>query len=95
VPIELALTVTLDGISERNRTFGQPDFKLIGDPFHLWMTQTQPDVADQVEFDAWNSIAEAEENGVLTARYAEEWAAYVEANGCLEGDEPLAVKLTC
>jgi hypothetical protein len=95
VPITLALTVTPEGVTEWIRGFGPPDFTFVGNPFHFWMERTHPDVAPQVEFGAWNSVAEAEANGLLNVRYAEEWAAYLEGNGCLEGDEPLPVKLAC
>ena len=39
VPIALILTVTPDGISNENGSFGQPDFNAVAEPFDAWMIE--------------------------------------------------------
>jgi hypothetical protein len=46
------------------------------------MKENHPDDRDTSGFGNWTSIEEAEQNGTLTAQYAAEWAAYLEANDC-------------
>lgn len=86
VPIRLTLTISPDGIVEENGSFGQPDFLTVNQPFDAWMTANHPDDRDKIGFANWTSIEEAEQNGTLTARYATEWADYLEANGCAYDD---------
>jgi hypothetical protein len=82
VPLRLTLTITPEGISEENGDFSQPNFNTVGDPFDAWMKENHPDDQDTSGFGKWTSIEEAEQNGTLTAQYAAEWAAYLEANDC-------------
>ena len=96
VPITLSLAVTPDGISAWVRIFGQPfrpDFDTVGIPFDRWMTVNHPEDLEAVGFGndlrelpsvgkLWTTVDEAEENGILTARYAAEWATYLNDNGC-------------
>ncbi|MEE9534248.1 MAG: hypothetical protein V3W06_07505 [Acidimicrobiia bacterium] len=44
------------------------------------------DFDTRVSFGAWDSVAEAEQAGTLRGRYADEWAAYLDANGCTYQD---------
>ena len=46
------------------------------------MMTHHPDIAESVAFGNWSSIQEAEQNGILTAQYATEWAVYLAANDC-------------
>jgi ketosteroid isomerase-like protein len=82
VPINLTLTVAPDGISDWVFIFGQPDFNTVGIPFDSWMTVNHPEDLEAVGFGTWTTVDEAEENGILTARYAAEWATYLNDNGC-------------
>jgi hypothetical protein len=86
VPIQLTLTITPEGIVEENGSFGQPDFKTVSDPFDGWMRENHSEDAGVVGFGRWATIEEAEQNGVLTAQYAAEWASYLKANGCEYND---------
>jgi hypothetical protein len=87
VPIQLTLTITPEGIVEESGSFGQPNFKTVGDPFDGWMRETHSEDAGVVGFGRWATIEEAEQNGILTVQYAAEWAAYLEANGCEYDDD--------
>jgi ketosteroid isomerase-like protein len=97
VPMSMMLTVTTDGISDLIRTIGSPDFDAVGVPFGIWMLDNNPDDADRVGFGRWNSVEEAEQNGQLTVEYAADWAAYLEANDCVDrtGSGPLTFVVTC
>ena len=97
VPMSMTLTVTPDGISDLIRTIGSPDFDAVGLPFRTWMLDNNPVDAGRVGFGNWNSVEEAEQNGQLTAEYAEEWAAYLAANDCVDRTQsgPLTFVVTC
>ncbi len=82
VPIILTLTVTPDGISQWHSIFGQPDFNTVGNPFEGWMQRNHPEDASAVGFGNWTTVEEAKQNGILTAQFADEWAIYLEENGC-------------
>ena len=82
VPINLTLTVAPDGISDWVFIFGDPDFGTVGEPFDSWMTVNHPEDFEAVGFGTWTTVDEAEESGILTARYAAEWATYLNDNGC-------------
>lgn len=88
VPINLTLIVTPDGIEEWTFLFGDPDFNVVGRPFAVWLANNHPDVveAGTVGFGNWASTDEAEQNGMLTAEYAAEWAAYLIENDCPYSD---------
>ena len=81
VPIDPRLIITPDDIGNSEFSFGQPDFNTVGDPFDEWILENHPEDAEKLEFGNWTSIEEAEENGILTAQYAQEWGAYLEVNG--------------
>ncbi|MGI9608391.1 MAG: hypothetical protein ACR2P0_19835 [Acidimicrobiales bacterium] len=82
VPIQVFLTISPDGITRESASFGSPDFNSVFTPFQAWMAVNHPQAVDSIGFGNWTSLEEAEENGRLTARYAAEWADYLEANGC-------------
>jgi hypothetical protein len=86
VPINLTLVVTPDGIAEWTFLFGDPNFNVVGRPFAVWMASNHPDEAGSVGFGNWASTDEAEQNGVLTAEYAVEWASYLTENDCIYSD---------
>ena len=46
-----------------------------------WHTDHR-DNSEFVGFGDWNSVAEAEQAGILRAQYVSEWVAYREANDC-------------
>ena len=80
VPTTVLLWVTPNGIQEVREEYGQPDFLRATEPFMLWMGQSYPADAESIGFGVWSSIAEARENGQLTAEYARLWAADLEAS---------------
>jgi ketosteroid isomerase-like protein len=82
VPINLTLTITPDGVSQWRSIFGNPDFNTVAKPFDDWMTVNHPEDFDNVGFGKWTTVNEAEENGIRTARYAADWATYLNDNGC-------------
>lgn len=82
VPTDVVLTVTADGISDLRYEFGNPDFYWVGDPFLQWMRVNHPEDAGKMIFASWTGLEEAREFGLLIALYAEEWASYLDANGC-------------
>lgn len=83
VPMRLTLVITPDGIADWSRDIdGPPSFIEVGRPFDRWMRIHHPDVAEDVEFDNWNSVEGAEQNGILTAEYAALWRVYLDEEGC-------------
>ena len=82
VTINLTLTVAPDGISDWVSSITQPDFTTVSIPFESWMTVNHPEDLEAVGAGNWTTVDEAEENGILTARYAAEWATYLNDNGC-------------
>ncbi len=93
VPTTATFTVTPLGISEIHVTYapepGQPDFEHVGGKFISWMAFNRFEVTCL----AWyvsrstscvdsTSVQETREVGLMVARYAEEWAAYLDENGC-------------
>ena len=82
VPIRMTLVVTADGIREWIWDFGSPDFNAVGIPFASWMSKNHPEDLASLGFANWTTVEEAEQNGLLTAEFAAEWAAYLEANDC-------------
>jgi len=81
VPAIVEMTIGADGIVSLRVSNGSPDFKHVSDPFDEWMAANHPDVED-FGFGSWETVEEAEAAGTLRAQYAEEWAKYLEANGC-------------
>lgn len=69
VAIGLRLTITRDGNRNWDYNFGKPDSNAVAVPFGRWMVEKHPQDA-------------AAQNGILTAKYASEWGAELEAGGC-------------
>jgi hypothetical protein len=86
VPHTLTMVVTDAGVTRLADIFGDPNFNVVGNPFTVWMAVHHPDAVSEVEFGNWSSAEEAREVGVLAAQYADEWAKYLEENGCLFSD---------
>jgi len=82
VPTEIRMTVGPDGIASVFNIYGSPDFMDTRTPFDKWMQTNNPADAERTAFGNWTTIEEAQENGELTARYAEEWATYLADNNC-------------
>jgi hypothetical protein len=80
----LTLTISAVGISLFVESFNSDfDQALVNVPFDRWLKGTHPEVFDaRVSFGTWDSIAEAEQEGILRALYADEWAAHLDTNGC-------------
>jgi hypothetical protein len=92
VPTTATFTVTPLGISEIHVTYGpqpvQPDFTHVGGKFLSWLAFNRPEViclswyADNGSCADSTSVEETREVGLIVARYAEEWAAYLDEKGC-------------
>lgn len=80
VPTLVRFSVTPYGISAVREEYGRPDFLQATTPFVQWLEEKHPDAVEQVGFDIWESIDDAEEKGSLTRQYARRWAAWLEAN---------------
>jgi hypothetical protein len=78
----MSMIVTPNGITRLTDEFSGPNFSEVGVPFIRWMEDHHPEDVPRVEFGAWTTVEEARENGLLTAQFADEWAAYLQANNC-------------
>jgi hypothetical protein len=77
VPTTLDLVVAPDGISQL--AFEYPP--IFGVPrFDNWLVLNHGEDSQGVEYGDWNSVAEAQQGGILRAQYVKEWAAELEAN---------------
>lgn len=76
------MTVTADGIASLNETSDVgPDVVLT--PFTRWMMATHPEAADALGvFMQWDTAEAAEASGATVVEYADEYAAFLAANGC-------------
>lgn len=82
VPFTMSMHITADGVIAYQDRFGDPDFNVVAGPFERWMNEHHPEDVEAASFGSWNSLEEAIEHGMLTARYALEWGDYLEDNGC-------------
>ena len=83
----LILTISADGIRTLSENNDFRDFNVVNAPFDRWLAENHPEDFDtRIPFGTWGSVAEAEQGGILRARYADEWAAYLDANGCTYQD---------
>jgi len=82
VPTVVTIAITPNGIQEFRETYGNPDFTHVSNPFVSWVQSNHPEDADKVGFGNWSSIEQAQQNGELTAQYAQEWATYLESKAC-------------
>jgi hypothetical protein len=87
IPTKFDMVVTPDGVSQLVYTYGSLDFSSGRgrDPFRRWEEQNHPEA--ETTFGDWLTIDEARQLGQLAAQHTEEWAAYLEANGCTYLDE--------
>jgi ketosteroid isomerase-like protein len=88
VPTVLTMVVTKSGISEAAfeylDDFGPGSFGAGSDgsgSFDVWVVANHADHMEGVEFGDWDSVAVAEQGGILLALYVEEWAAFLETRG--------------
>jgi len=79
----ITMTVTPDGITKLHEQFGSPNHNATQIPFERWMQTNNPQDAEKASFGTWTTIEEADEYGLLVARYAQEWATYLTTNGCV------------
>jgi ketosteroid isomerase-like protein len=79
VPTVLTMVVTPDGISQAAFEY-VPEFGV--GSFDRWVGDNHSDNGEFVGFGDWNSVAEAEQSGILRAQYVAEWVAFLEANDC-------------
>lgn len=81
---ELA-TITVEGgvITALHRDVSDPLYFVIDGPFDDWMVEHHPDAAATVRCCGEDgTVDEARRRGEQRARYAQEWAAYLEEKGC-------------
>jgi hypothetical protein len=88
VPTVLTMVVTRSGISqaafEYPPDFGVGSFGAGSDgrgTFDVWVVANHADDMEGIEFGDWDSVAAAEQGGILLALYVEEWAAFLETRG--------------
>jgi len=86
VPTTTTIVVTPDGIRQLELVYGDPNHDTYLLPFDNWVLDNHPEDADKVGAFDWTSVEEAEQNGLLTAQYAQEWAAFLDAKGCVYPD---------
>lgn len=96
IPTTTSFTITSLRISDIQQTFNPSntgvDFLHVGRPFHGWLAANHPDLTclavseRSASCDNWagsfTSVEKATEQGQLVPQYAQEWAAYLEENGC-------------
>jgi hypothetical protein len=90
VRISIGMEVGVDGIQGFWITPWAPNYDSVSRPFQQWIEEHHPDDAPAAD---WaipithsTSVEEAERFGRIRTEYAEEWAAYMEANGCTFND---------
>ena len=76
------MVVVPEGINDFQILFGNPDFEATGVPFHRWMEANHPEDAEMTNCCAGDTAEESVVRGELRAQYAQDWAAYLEANDC-------------
>ncbi len=82
VPHTLTQVITTDGITSQRQRFGSPDFFSVDGAWGSWVGQHEPELARLLEFGNWSTVHEATLHGTLWAKSSEEWAAWLEENGC-------------
>ncbi len=82
-PTTATVTVAPDGIAFIEFAYeGGAPAHAVGTQFKSWMSRLHPTEWGLVGQSGWTSIVDAQERGELTARYGDEWAAYLDTNGC-------------
>ncbi len=88
VPHTLTQVIGPDGIRSQRQRFGSPDFSKVDDPWWRWLESNDPDLVPLLDsLFSWSTPREAELTGRMWAESAEDWAAWLEENGCTY-DEP-------
>ena len=82
VPHTLTQVVSADGITSHRQSFGSPGFTVYAAPFDRWLKEHRPEAWPTLAFGNWSTLREATLHGLLTAQYADDWATYLEENGC-------------
>ena len=88
VPTVLTMVVTRSGISQAAfdylDDFGVGSFGSGSDGrghFDVWLVANHADDMEGIGYGEWDSVAVAEQGGILLALYVEEWAAFLETRG--------------
>jgi hypothetical protein len=88
IPTVLTMVVTRGGISqaafEYLSDFGVGSFGSDSEGkgwFEAWVLANHADHMEGIEYGDWDSVAVAEQGGILLAVYVEEWAAFLETRG--------------
>ncbi len=87
VPHTLTQVITADGIASQRQRIGTFGFRDVDGPWGQWLQANDPDLAGLLSFGDWSTVLEAQLHGQLSAKSAEEWAAWLDENGCTY-DEP-------
>lgn len=82
VPVVMMMLITSGGIKRIEYRYGSPNFRHVTDPFEAWVREHHPDDSAIVGHFNWDSTEGAQQNGLLTAEYATEWAEHLKANDC-------------
>jgi hypothetical protein len=81
VPIVATFVVSPDGIHSITRQVGA---RYVYEPhFDAWLRLNHPEDLDGVGCCGWDSVEDARQSGLLAAQYAQEWAAFLDDNGCV------------
>ncbi len=86
VPHRMTMVVTPAGVTRLQDNPGSPNFTTVGDPFTGWMLAQHPEDLSAVGCCGWDSVEHARQTGLLQVQFVDEWAAYLEANGCTYTD---------
>jgi hypothetical protein len=77
------MTISAHGIFNFNEANSSWDFAVVYARFGRWLKETYPEDFDaRIRIGGWDSVAEAKQAGTHRARYTDEWAAYLDVNGC-------------
>ncbi len=76
------MVVVAGAITSFANDFGPPDYLSVNIPFKEWVAVNHPGDEELADCCGGDTIESAQSNGELRARYAPEWAAYLEANDC-------------
>ena len=83
--IEQTFTVSKGGIDEFDLSYITDGYGA-NDAFNAWMLANHPDDAAAADCCGGDTVEEARANGELRRQYADQWAAYLEENGCTYND---------
>ena len=87
VPHTQTQVIGPDGIRSQRQRFGSPDFSIVDRPWERWLAANDPELLPMLDLFTWSTPREAELMGRMWAASAEEWAAWLDENGCAY-DEP-------